>query len=380
LRERVVTLFGKEKILDLIYDAASESDLWSQVLTEIADLTGSAGGILFGQSVTASKVYFDFNGRLSEECNRAYQDRHMINPWSESMENRPVGKLFLSDDIVDLSTLRSTFFYDEVLRPQNIAHNGMVALAAKEDFRAAFNICRTTSQGPFGADERGLLEQLIPHLRRSILLGFRLDTYQALQNSAFNALEQLSDGVVLLDRNAQIIFANAAARASQAEGSLRLPQSLLTYSSSFTQRLAALIKIAVEGEAGGSMSMPTHADGHLLTILVSSVRGKDIGRLADLGMKDAAALVFIIDPARTTAIPLARIMDAYGLTRAEAKVALAAAAGNTIAETARLLTLSPNTIKTHLRKVFAKTSTRRQTELAKLMASVDRVRTADGAV
>jgi DNA-binding CsgD family transcriptional regulator len=91
-------------------------------------------------------------------------------------------------------------------------------------------------------------------------------------------------------------------------------------------------------------------------------------------------LVFIIDPARTTAIPLARIMDAYGLTRAEAKVALAAAAGNTIAETARLLTLSPNTIKTHLRKVFAKTSTRRQTELAKLMASVDRVRTADGAV
>jgi hypothetical protein len=57
-------------------------------------------------------------------------------------------------------------------------------------------------------------------------------------------------------------------------------------------------------------------------------------------MKDAAALVFIIDPARTTAIPLARIMDAYGLTRAEAKVALAAAAGNTIAETARLLTLA----------------------------------------
>jgi hypothetical protein len=55
----------------------------------------------------------------------------------------------------------------------------MVALAAKEDFRAAFNICRTTSQGPSGPDEHAVLEELIPHLRRSVLLGF-LDTYQAL--------------------------------------------------------------------------------------------------------------------------------------------------------------------------------------------------------
>jgi DNA-binding CsgD family transcriptional regulator len=138
--------------------------------------------------------------------------------------------------------------------------------------------------------------------------------------------------------------------------------------------------MVTEGAPGGSMSMPTCTDGHLLTILVSSVSGKDIGRLADLSMKDAAVLVFVIDPARTTAIPLVRIMDAYGLTRAEAKVALAAAAGNTIAETARLLTLSPNTIKTHLRKVFAKTSTRRQTELAKLMASVGSVHTPEGVI
>jgi DNA-binding CsgD family transcriptional regulator len=138
--------------------------------------------------------------------------------------------------------------------------------------------------------------------------------------------------------------------------------------------------MAIEGAPGGSMSMPARSDNHLLTILVSSVRGKDIGRLADLSIKDAAALVFVIDPARMTAIPLERIMDAYGLTRAEAKVALAAAAGNTVAETARLLSLSPNTIKTHLRKVFAKTSTRRQTELAKLMASVGRVHSPEGVI
>jgi DNA-binding CsgD family transcriptional regulator len=362
-----------EKILDLIYDAASENELWSQVLTEVADLTRSQGGILFGQSMTASRIYFDFNGRLNEECNRAYQERHMRNPWSERMENQPVGKVVFSDDVYAISALRSTLFYDEVLRPQDVAHNGMIALAAKKDFRAAFNICRSARQGAFGPEELKLLDWLVPHLRRSVMLGFRLDGYSALQRAAFDVLEHLSDGVVLLDRRAHILFANTAARMFDTEGSLRLRQSLLTHSHRHSLQLAELVKMALEGWAGGSMSIPAHVDGRLLTILVSSIRSKDVGRLADSSMKDAAALVFVIDPANRASIPLARIMDAYGLTQAEAKVAIAASSGKTISESAQLLALSPNTIKTHLRRVFTKTSTGRQAELAKLLASVGMV-------
>jgi DNA-binding CsgD family transcriptional regulator len=87
-------------------------------------------------------------------------------------------------------------------------------------------------------------------------------------------------------------------------------------------------------------------------------------------MPDAAALLFIVDPANRADIPLAWIMDAYGLTQAEARVALVAASGATIPETALRLNVSPNTVKTHLRKVFAKTGTSRQAELGRLMASI----------
>ena len=67
-------------------------------------------------------------------------------------------------------------------------------------------------------------------------------------------------------------------------------------------------------------------------------------------------VLLVIDPANRRSIPLPQIMDAYGLTQAEARVALAASSGNTVVETAQLLKLSPNTIKTHLRRVFAKTA------------------------
>jgi DNA-binding CsgD family transcriptional regulator len=367
-----VTISDKqsEKILNLIYDAAAEEELWSSVLTEIADLTRSQGGILFGQSMTASRIYFDFNGRLDEECNRAYQERHIENVWSEYMEHQPVGRVVFSEEAVAPSVLRKTAFYDEVLRPQDVAHNGMIALAAKEDFRAAFNICRSARQGPFGMDERELLDRLVPHLRRSLMLGFKLGGYQALQRGAFDALERLSDGAMLLDRRAHLLFANAAARALETSGVLRMRQLVTTYSQPHSQRLAELIRSALEGSAGGSMSMPGVTAGQHLTILVFPVRSKDVGRFSDLNMKDAAVSVFIIDPASRSSIPLARIMDAFDLTQAEARVAVASSSGKTIPETARLLALSPNTIKTHLRRVFAKTATGRQAELVRLMASM----------
>jgi DNA-binding CsgD family transcriptional regulator len=118
------------------------------------------------------------------------------------------------------------------------------------------------------------------------------------------------------------------------------------------------------------MSVPQPGDDGLLTILVSSVRGRDIGRFADLGMPDAAVLLFIVDPANRAGIPVGWIVDAYGLTPAEARVALATSSGLTIPETALQLGVSTNTVKTHLRKVFAKTGTSRQAELARLIASI----------
>jgi DNA-binding CsgD family transcriptional regulator len=63
-------------------------------------------------------------------------------------------------------------------------------------------------------------------------------------------------------------------------------------------------------------------------------------------------------------------MDAYGLTLAEARVALHAASGQSVADVCALLKISPNTVKTHLRRVYAKTGIHRQAELSSIVASL----------
>ena len=360
-----------DKLLDLIYDAATEHDLWVSVLTEIADLTNGQGGILIGRSLGAGEVHFDYNGRLSEECNRAYKERHIRNPWNEAMMLQPVGRVVFSDEVAPLSSLRPTLFFDEVLRPQDVAHNAMIALATKNDFQAAFNICRSQQQGPFGDDERLFLNRLVPHMRRSIQLGFRVDSYRELQRAGYDALDRLSAGIVLLDQQARILYINAAARSHESDGVLSLRKSTITtHSASYSHRLSELIRAVLRGMPTGSMSVPRPSDGQLLTIVLSSVRSKDIDRFTDTGMPDAAVLIFIVDPTNSSGVPIDWIVDAYGLTQAEARVALAASSGITIPEAAAQLGLSPNTIKTHLRKVFAKTGVNRQAELVRLMASI----------
>lgn len=227
-------------------------------------------------------------------------------------------------------------------------------------------------QGPFEEEVLRFFAQLYPHLRRSILLGFRLNQYKALQHAQFDVLDRLSAGVILLSRGAKVVFANTAAGTMTAhDGPLRLRNSALTaVSQAHSQRLGELINGAVRGIPVGTMSIPHSHYGRLFTILVSSVRSRDIDRFGGLGMRSVAAILIIHDPARPMEIPVDWIMDAYSLTLAEARVALCTASGATIPETAHRLNISPNTVKTHLRKVFAKTGTNRQSEVAGLLASI----------
>src|SRR5262249_3958379 len=87
-------------------------------------------------------------------------------------------------------------------------------------------------------------------------------------------------------------------------------------------------------------------------------------------LRAAAAMLLICNPDRPAQVPTAWMTDAYGLTPAEVRVALAVSSGATIRNVARQLKISVNTVKTHLRRVYEKTGTNRQAELSRLMATI----------
>ena len=147
--------------------------------------------------------------------------------------------------------------FDEVLRPQDVAHNAMIALAVKDDFRAAFNICRSERQGPLREEERRYLSNglcltcAVPS--SSDLASTPTEFFAARRTS--RAGSAFGRGH-LSDRRARIIYANAAARSLGADGgALCLRTSTLSaHSALHSQRLAELIRAVLRGKPTASMS------------------------------------------------------------------------------------------------------------------------------
>lgn len=85
----------------------------------------------------------------------------------------------------------------------------------------------------------------------------------------------------------------------------------------------------------------------------------------------AAALVFVVDADQKLADG-ALLQQAFGLTRREALITARLASGHDLAEIADELAISRETARVHLRNIFSKTGTNRQSALVRLVSLVGR--------
>jgi DNA-binding CsgD family transcriptional regulator len=82
------------------------------------------------------------------------------------------------------------------------------------------------------------------------------------------------------------------------------------------------------------------------------------------------ALVIIIDPEQEAEPPKILLRRLFGLTNAEADVALRVMRGDGLKPISADLELTMATIKTHLQHIFDKTDTHRQAELVRLLLAI----------
>lgn len=179
-----------------------------------------------------------------------------------------------------------------------------------------------------------------------------------------NVFHRLSVGTVLLDRFGKVLFANATAQAmSRSGGPLRLGTYVRAHSSAHSRRLGELISSTVNGTPPRAISIAGSAAGRAATVVAVPVDWSE----DEDSVNPEAILLIVFDPGHTANIPESWVMEAFGLTGAEAKVALAIAAGNSVPNTSRKLKVSINTVKTHLSRIYQKMGIGRQAELSRVV-------------
>jgi DNA-binding CsgD family transcriptional regulator len=86
--------------------------------------------------------------------------------------------------------------------------------------------------------------------------------------------------------------------------------------------------------------------------------------------EQARVLVLIVDPSAPSRAAASAIQTTFGLTAAEARVAVLIGSGLSGPATAAMLGISPSTVKTHLKRCFEKTGVHSQVGLARILGAL----------
>jgi DNA-binding CsgD family transcriptional regulator len=113
--------------------------------------------------------------------------------------------------------------------------------------------------------------------------------------------------------------------------------------------------------SGGPLKVSRPSLARSFAVLVAPIR------MERIFARQPAAVVFVTDPERQTETPPEFLKRLYGLTTREAALAALLLQGIDLKEAAAQLGTSMNTARTHLRLIFEKTDTHRQSELIHLL-------------
>lgn len=359
----------REAVVGLIYDAVLDASLWSSALEGIADITHSAAALIHGYSVDRNLYTFHNLGRIDPECKRRHELYHVTNPWMRS-SRFPAGQMVHSDDLIELSRLKRTAFYDDVLRPQNLAHGLIVNVVSRPELRVSLNVERSEASGPFSERDAAILSSLLPHLRRACELRLLLHDYREAAQAERDALDALSTGIVTFDACQRVLFANSAARSRAEEMSLRLDAgSSPSGPPVVANEILALLAGALRGGAAGTRRLLC-PNGSVIGITVTPVRGHAFAHPSHHKTASPAAIALLVDISGSRDAGTALLATRHGLTAAEMRAANVLAQTSGMDAAAAMLGISRNTIKSHAKRIYAKIGVRSHAELVQAIAQI----------
>jgi len=172
------------------------------------------------------------------------------------------------------------------------------------------------------------------------------------------ALDHLSVGVVLINRQLQVRFSNRAGR-EVIERRKLLGREKASKGLSFLPQAREKIDRMVRQRRGGNIVLDC-ANGPPLQIHVFIL---DRGTAPDLDELRPVAACYLFDRHEHGARLAGALRDLYRLSPAESKVAAAFTTHPDLRRAAEQLFISPTTARTHLQRIFSKTNTRNRSSL-----------------
>jgi DNA-binding CsgD family transcriptional regulator len=370
-----------EKLLGSLYAGVADESRLSSFLTHLAQLMNAHTGVVqIHDPLNARADVVTCVGAIdvnSNELIKFSRDFAGDNVWVNKGTNLLLRDGMISGaDIINPIEMMRTGFYQEFLRKVDIYDSFGALLHQDGSAVAMLTVNCSRRQGLFGADQKALMRQLLPHLQNAYAIQRRLSWLDNERLSLRAALDRLSFGVILLDSSARIRTANVEAE--------RLLSGKLDIGRSFERIIGIdsksrnLLHNAVLAAAG--RASPTSHSARIAfrstdnpsDHLVAVVAPLHASTFSDFDVSGSRVIVFLHPqrPTRSREVNEKLLIELHGLTPTQAHLARLLCDGKNLEECALELNNRMHTVKTQLKAIYAKTGVRRQAELVAMLGAV----------
>ncbi|MFC6672030.1 helix-turn-helix transcriptional regulator [Marinobacterium aestuariivivens] len=342
---------------------------WETFLNELRTLVNAQYGSLILRSPSLEDTGLTINvGPTSTEASSAYSDHfYALDPFV----GLPRNKMVTIQEFLSLEDWTKSEFYLQFLAPVDVLHIMGADLKTRDGVETRLRLCRTRDQDDFGEREKAICSLLLSHLERSIQLHHRLNRMESERNVYAGAVDQLAVGTIILDEKGLVMETNQVANnLIKALDGIKLTNGILQVGTN--EDTAELKRMVSRTLSAQRRAEPTVVEA----LRVSRPSGRtDLGIIVrsvpsmqwSEGKACPAAVIFISDPEQEAQAPQEVVKQLFGLTPAEASLAMLLANGLTLDEASEELEISRNTARAHLRSIFSKTGVTRQTMLVRLI-------------
>lgn len=366
-----ITLEDYSDLVGRIYDAALDPQLWPETLERVAGAVGAtAAGLMLTDPIR--QRFAAVSVGVSPAAVDAYNQYYWrIDPMAPVLGRMPTGLLFTDRSVVSRSELERTELHNDWAQPQGLEDSAFAILLRDGPALGAFCLGASARVNAYErSDAMQLLRMLVPHLQRAARTQWTMDGAIAGRNVAFAALARLRHGVALIGAGGKVLFVNdAAARLAAQPDGLSIGtaglRAALPVQDAALQRLLARAFANNDSDvpAGGMLAVSRPSGRRPFVVSVNPLR-----EVAEAFRTHCpCSVAIIVDPDDPLPILPRHLQELYGLTPAEAAVAIQMLHGRGLKAVADTLNVTLSTVRIHLQRVFEKTGTHRQAELVRLL-------------
>lgn len=200
------------ELVGIIYDAALNPALWSQVVEGACRILDCSYGVIGSADLLRTEINFNVTFGYQPADWQIYVEKYFDkNPLVPIAFRSNTGDILCRLDAeAAWEAMTHSEFYRDWVKRLGVVDIMQATLDKTGSGIAMLSCARHESVGPAGQRELRLMATILPHLRRAVLISQALDL-RTLQAAAFaETIDGLATGVFLVSAQGELVHANAS--------------------------------------------------------------------------------------------------------------------------------------------------------------------------